>query len=110
MTQDRVWLSSYPEGVPADIDPDQYPSLVAMLEESFARFGSRTAFSFMGKDLSYAQMDEQSRQLAAYFQSLGLAKGAIAFDISPTALKAGQSHDEQIYQPALQARLNAQAP
>ena len=75
MTQDRVWLSSYPEGVPADIDPDQYPSLVAMLEESFARFGSRTAFSFMGKDLSYAQMDEQSRQLAAYFQSLGLAKG-----------------------------------
>ncbi len=75
MTQDRVWLSSYPEGVPADIDPDQYPSLVAMLEESFARFDSRTAFSFMGKDLSYAQMDEQSRQLAAYFQSLGLAKG-----------------------------------
>lgn len=69
------WLSSYPEGVPADIDPEQYDSLVALLEESFARFGERTAFSFMGKNLSYRQLDEQSLAFAAYLQSLGLAKG-----------------------------------
>jgi long-chain acyl-CoA synthetase len=74
-TPDRVWLGSYPEGVPADIDPDQYASLVALMEESFARYADRTAYSFMGKDISYRQTDEDSIALAAYLQSLGLAKG-----------------------------------
>jgi long-chain acyl-CoA synthetase len=74
-TLDRVWLASYPEGVPADIDPDQYTSLVALMEESFARYAQRTAYSFMGKDISYRQTDEDSLALAAYLQSLGLVKG-----------------------------------
>ncbi len=72
---DRVWLGSYPAGVPADIDPDQYSSLVALMEESFARYADRTAYSFMGKSISYRQTDEESLALAAYLQSLGLAKG-----------------------------------
>ncbi|MFM8865454.1 MAG: long-chain-fatty-acid--CoA ligase [Limnohabitans sp.] len=71
----RIWLSGYPEGVPADIDPDQYTSLVALMEESFARYADRTAYSFMGKGLSYRQTDEESLALAAYLQSLGLVKG-----------------------------------
>jgi long-chain acyl-CoA synthetase len=75
MTPDRVWLSSYPEGVPADIDPGQYGSLVGLMEESFARFAERTAYSYMGKNISYAQTDAESQALAAYLQSLGLAKG-----------------------------------
>ena len=75
MTPERVWLDSYPEGVPADIDPDQYPSLVALMEESFARYADRTAYSFMGKSISYRQTDEDSQALAAWLQSLGLAKG-----------------------------------
>ena len=74
-TPDRVWLGSYPEGVPADINPDQYPSLVALMEESFARYADRTAYSFMGKAISYRQIDEDSLALAAWLQSLGLAKG-----------------------------------
>ena len=72
---DRVWLGSYPEGVPADIDPDQYDSLVALMDESFARYAERTAYSFMGKNISYRQTDEDSLALAAYLQSLGLQKG-----------------------------------
>ena len=72
---ERAWLNSYPEGVPADIDPDQYPSLVALMEESFARYADRTAYSFMGKNISYRQTDDDSQALAAYLQSLGLAKG-----------------------------------
>ncbi len=72
---ERIWLGSYPEGVPADIDPDQYPSLVALMEESFARYADRTAYSFMGKSISYRQTDEDSQALAAWLQSLGLAKG-----------------------------------
>ncbi len=74
-SSERVWLDSYPPGVPADIDPDQYPSLVALMEESFARYAERTAYSFMGKNTSYRQTDEDSLALAAYLQSLGLAKG-----------------------------------
>jgi len=72
---DRIWLNSYPEGVPADIDVTQYPSLVALMEDSFKRYAKRTAYSFMGKDITYAQTDSLSQAFAAYLQSLGLAKG-----------------------------------
>ena len=75
MTSDRIWLSSYPEGVPSDIDASRYSSLVTLMQEGFSQFAERTAFSFMGKDLSYADLDTQSQAMAAYFQSLGLAKG-----------------------------------
>ena len=72
---DRPWLSSYPPGVPADIDPTLYPSLVALMEESFGKFAERTAYSFMGKDVTFGQTDRLSQQLAAYLQGLGLARG-----------------------------------
>jgi long-chain acyl-CoA synthetase len=72
---DRPWLAQYPEGVPADIDPAQYPSLAALLCASFAQYAGRAACSFMGRDLSYARIDAASRALGAYFQSLGLAPG-----------------------------------
>lgn len=72
---DRPWLGSYPQGVPADIDASGYRSLVALMEESFTKFADRTAYSFMGKDVSYADIDRQSRAFAGYLQSLGLAKG-----------------------------------
>jgi long-chain acyl-CoA synthetase len=72
---ERIWLTSYPPGVPADIDPSRYASLQALLEESFQKYADRTAYSFMGKDLGYGETDTLSRQFAAYLQSLGLAKG-----------------------------------
>ncbi len=72
---DRPWLGSYPQGVPADIDASHYPSLVALMEESFTKYADRTAYSFMGKDVTYAEVDHQSRAFAAYLQGLGLAKG-----------------------------------
>ncbi|MEY3939129.1 MAG: Long-chain-fatty-acid--CoA ligase [Pseudomonadota bacterium] len=75
MTEERVWLDSYPEGVPADIDASQYPSLVGLMADSFAKYANRIAYSFMGQDISYAQTDVKSQALAAYFQSLGLEKG-----------------------------------
>jgi long-chain acyl-CoA synthetase len=74
-TADRPWLAAYPDGVPADIDVNQYPSLVHLMEESFRRFGDRTAYSFMGKDVSFAQTDALSQAFAAYLQGLGLVKG-----------------------------------
>ena len=72
---DRIWLSGYPQGVPADIDATQYPSLVALIEESFKKYADRTAYRFMGHSVSYAETDQQSRALAAYLQGLGLARG-----------------------------------
>ncbi len=70
-----VWLNSYPAGIPADIDVGRYSSLVGLLEESFANYADRTAYSFLGKDISFAQTQEESLALAAYLQSLGLSKG-----------------------------------
>jgi len=71
----RPWLNAYPPGVPAEIDPSQYQSLVQLMEESFRKFADRPAYSFMGKEVSYAQTDTMSKALAAYLQSLGLTKG-----------------------------------
>ena len=75
MTDDRPWLSAYPEGVPADLPLQAYSSLVALMRESFDRYGDRVAYSFLGKDLTYSALDQQSQALAAYFQSLGLERG-----------------------------------
>jgi long-chain acyl-CoA synthetase len=72
---DRIWLDSYPPGVPADIDVTQYDSLVTLMEESFRKYADRVAYSFMGKDQSYASTDTQSQTFAAYLQSLGMARG-----------------------------------
>ena len=73
--EERVWLSSYPEGVPAEIDASQYDSLVSLMEESFSKYADRTAYSFMGQNIGYQETDVKSQALAAYFQSLGLEKG-----------------------------------
>ena len=74
-TTDRPWLCAYPPGVPADIDGSQYASLVQLMEESFQKNASRTAYSFMGKDVTFGQTDSLSRAFAAYLQGLGLVKG-----------------------------------
>jgi long-chain acyl-CoA synthetase len=71
----RPWLGSYPPGVPAEIDASQYASLVQLMEESFQKFSTRTAYAFMGKEVTYAETDSLSRAFAAYLQGLGLAKG-----------------------------------
>jgi long-chain acyl-CoA synthetase len=75
LSADRPWLKAYPAGVPADIDTSAYSSLVALMEESFARHGSRTAYSFLGKDVSFAETDRLSLAFANYLQGLGLTKG-----------------------------------
>jgi len=72
---DRIWLTSYPPGVPADIDESQYASMVDMMEESFQKYASRPAYSFLGKELSYKQVNELSKTFGVYLQGLGLVKG-----------------------------------
>jgi long-chain acyl-CoA synthetase len=84
---ERIWLKQYPPGVPADIDPSQYASLVALLEESFAKFADRKAFICMDKSILYRDLDEMSLALAAYLQSKGLDKGARVAVMLPNVLQ-----------------------
>ncbi|NJD30840.1 MAG: AMP-binding protein [Gammaproteobacteria bacterium] len=73
---DKVWLKSYPPGVPAEINPDEYRSLGDMIERSLAKYPDRTAFTCMGRELTFRELDALSRQLAAYLQRVaGLRKG-----------------------------------
>ncbi len=72
---EKTWLKQYPAGVPAEINVEQYASLVALLDESFKKFGARVAYKFMGKAITFAQVDDASRAMAAYLQTLGLDKG-----------------------------------
>lgn len=75
MSANRPWTAIYPEGTPTEINPDVYPSLVDMYEEAFRKYQSRPAFSYMGKSITYGQLDQMTRQLAAYFTSIGLETG-----------------------------------
>ncbi|MDP9089531.1 MAG: AMP-binding protein [Pseudomonadota bacterium] len=73
---DRNWLLHYPPGVPADIDPEAYPSLKEAIEEAFTDYRQQPAFTNMGATLSYAQLDELSRAFAAWLQhKAGLVAG-----------------------------------
>ncbi|MGH6726976.1 MAG: long-chain-fatty-acid--CoA ligase [Pseudolabrys sp.] len=84
---DRPWLRNYPPGVPADIDPTQYASLVAMFEESFRANARKPACVCMGKTLSYADLDRASRDFAAYLRSTGLQRGARVAIMMPNVLQ-----------------------
>jgi long-chain acyl-CoA synthetase len=72
----KPWLAQYEPGVPTEINPDEYSSLVELLDKAFKDHAQRDMAAFMGVHMSFAQVDEMSRALAGWFQSLGLAKGA----------------------------------
>jgi long-chain acyl-CoA synthetase len=72
---EKTWLKQYPAGVPAEIDVAQYPSLVALLDESFRRYANAVAYKFMGKAITFRQVDEASVALAAWLQAQGFVKG-----------------------------------
>jgi long-chain acyl-CoA synthetase len=82
-----VWLRNYPPGVPAEIDPDAFPSVAAVLEDAFDRYGEHPAFANMGHVLSYAAMDERSRRFAAFLQERGLGPGERIAVMMPNLLQ-----------------------
>jgi long-chain acyl-CoA synthetase len=84
---ERLWLRSYPPGVPATIDLSRYPSLVAMFEESFSVFADRESCVCMGKSITYEELDKASRAFAAWLQSLGLKRGARVAIMMPNVLQ-----------------------
>jgi long-chain acyl-CoA synthetase len=88
MSIERPWLAHYPEGVPAQIDVNQYASVAAVMEEAFERFRDRPAFANFGKQITYAQVDEMSRQFAGYLTGeLKLGKGDRIAIMMPNVLQ-----------------------
>ena len=83
----RSWLAQYPAGVPAEVDIDQYPSVVALIEESFQKYKNDKAYVLMDKALTYGDVDRLSRDLAAYLQGLGLKKGDRVAIMMPNVLQ-----------------------
>ena len=84
---DKFWLASYPAGVPADIDPNRYQSLVQLIDEAFAKYADRNAYVCMGKHMTYGELDQLSKSLAAWLQSTGLQKGARVAIMMPNMLQ-----------------------
>lgn len=84
---EKIWLKSYPAGVPAEIDIDQYASVREVLEDSCAKFGSRPAYSCMGRTISFSELDRLSAAFGAFLQGRGLAKGARVALMMPNVLQ-----------------------
>jgi long-chain acyl-CoA synthetase len=72
---DKIWLKSYPPGVPAEVDYESAGTLVSLFEQSCAAYADKTAYISMGRHMSYRELERQSRAFAGWLQSLGVAKG-----------------------------------
>src|SRR5690606_1969851 len=76
MGSERPWLASYPQGIPAEVDVDKYPSIVSVLEETCRQYADHPAFCNFGKRLTYAEVDQLSARFASYLlHELKLKKG-----------------------------------
>ena len=85
---DRIWLKSYPEGVPADIGPAVYGSIGDFLAASIDRYRDRPAFVSMGRTMSYGELDRQSLAFAGYLQNVAsLPRGARVALMMPNLLQ-----------------------
>ena len=88
MNPDRPWLAQYSPGVPAEIDPDAYASIVAVLDSAIASYRDRPAFSSFGKVLTFADIDRLSSQFAAYLLGeLELKRGDRVAIMMPNCLQ-----------------------
>lgn len=73
--ENKPWLANYPSGIPANIDPDKYGSLVEMIDETLKKYGDKPAFVCMGQELSFSELDARANEFGAYMISRGLEPG-----------------------------------
>jgi len=84
---DRIWLKSYPKGVPAEIDVNTYASLRDVFDSVVAEFGPQPAYTCMGKSITFAELDRASAAFGAFLQGRGLKKGARVALMMPNILQ-----------------------
>ncbi len=83
----KIWLKSYPTGVPAEIDYSQYKSVGALVDKKVVEFRDRPAFHCMGKTISFGELDRLSRAFGAWLQSKGYGKGVRVAIMMPNCLQ-----------------------
>ncbi|TNM66254.1 long-chain-fatty-acid--CoA ligase [Aliirhizobium smilacinae] len=83
----KIWIQSYPPGVPEEIAPLAHRSLGQLFEDSCARYGDRPAFTSMGKSLTFRQLEAESSKIAAWLQAKGLEKGDRVAVMLPNVLQ-----------------------
>ena len=84
---EKIWLKSYPAGVPAEVDVNEFESIGQLFDRSVRNFRDNVAYTNMGKSLTYGELDGHTRDLAAYLQSLGLPKGTRVAVMMPNLLQ-----------------------
>jgi long-chain acyl-CoA synthetase len=85
---EKIWLKNYPKGIPAEIDTNRYGSLLALLEEVFAKFAGKPAYHNLGYTMTYTELERLSRDFAAFLQNLpGLARGDRVAVMMPNLLQ-----------------------
>jgi long-chain acyl-CoA synthetase len=84
---EKIWLKSYPPGMTAEISFNEYKSVGELFEKNCKKFADRPAFTCMGKTLTFAEVDRQSRDFAAWLQAKGLPKGTRVALMMPNVLQ-----------------------
>jgi len=84
---EKIWLKSYPKGVPAEIDVNAYRSIPHLIDENIGKYRDRPAYICMGKTLTFGEIDQLSTRFVAWLQSRGLAKGARVAVMMPNILQ-----------------------
>jgi long-chain acyl-CoA synthetase len=84
---EKIWLRSYPGGIPAEIDVNEYASVREVFEESCGKYATRPAFTCMGKTLTFAELDTVSAAFGAYLQGAGCKKGTRVALMMPNILQ-----------------------
>ena len=72
---DRIWLQSYPPGVPHEVDVTQYESLLHLMQEGFRKHAALNAYAYMDRYFTFGEIDRQSAAFGAWLQGQGLARG-----------------------------------
>jgi len=84
---ERIWLKSYPKGVPAEIDWGRYRSLGDLFEQSARAFAANPAYQNMGRVVTFGELDVMTRNAGAWLQARGLAKGARVAVMLPNCIQ-----------------------
>lgn len=83
----KIWLNNYDPRVPAEINPDKYSSIVDIFEQSIEKYAANTSYINMGKSITFAELDNKSRDFAAYLQHSGLKKGDAVAIMMPNLIQ-----------------------
>lgn len=84
---DKIWLKSYPPGVPAEVRFDQFASIGELVDSCTKKYADRPAYTNMGKTLTFGDLDRMSRNFGAWLHAKGYVKGSRVAIMMPNVLQ-----------------------